>query len=87
MISFELKKYSNFHYNLTFKKLVHKRSGEIVEEKGITLYSIPLYIVKVKIANADVESKLGDKDVSLKEYLVEFYKSYKEVCELLKKIL
>lgn len=87
MIDFELEKYSNFHYNLTFKKLVHKRSGEIVEEKGNTLYSIPLYIVKVKIANADVGSKLGDKDVSLKEYLVEFYKSYKEVCELLKKIL
>ena len=87
MIDFELEKYSNFHYNLTFKKLVHKRSGEVVEEKGSTLYSIPLDVVKIKITNADIENKFGDKDVSLKEYLVEFYKSYKEVCELLKKIL
>ena len=86
MIDFRIEKYSNFHYNLTFKKLVHKRNGEVVEEDGNTIYSIPLSCAKLKITNADVQNKFGDRDVSLKEYLVEFYKSYNEVCELLKKI-
>lgn len=87
MIDFRIEKYSNVHYNLTFKKLVHKRSGEIVKEDGNTLYSLPLSYAKLQITNADVQNKFGDKNVSLKEYLIEFYKSYKEVCKLLKEIL
>lgn len=89
MIDFILKKVSDDspHYNLTFMKLVHKRSGDIVSEPGETIYTVPLSLVKNKIAHAETSNRLGDKDISLKEYFSEFYKCYNEVCKLLKKTL
>ena len=44
MINFILKKVSDNspHYNLTFMKIVHKRSGEEVEEPGDILYTLSL---------------------------------------------
>lgn len=88
MINFELKKCSNdIHYDLTFMKLVHKRSGETIEEPGDTCYSIPLSQVKYQLSIAETLNRFGERDVTLKEYVYEFNKVYKEVCELLKKTL
>lgn len=89
MIDFILKKVSDDspHYNLTFMKLVHKRSGEIAKEPGDTIYTISLEGVKNRIAHMETAVRLGDVDISLSEYLSEFRESYKEVCELLKKTL
>jgi len=87
VINFKLEKYSNKHYNLTFMKKVHKRNGEVVEEPDDTLYTLPLSRVKYRIAYNNTINKFEDQDISLKEYLLEFFKSYKEVCELLKKTL
>ena len=89
MIDFILKKVSDDspHYNLTFMKLVHKRSGDIVQEPGDAVYTISLDWVKNRIAHVETAVRFGDKDVTLKEYLSEFYKVYDEVCELLKKTL
>jgi hypothetical protein len=89
MIDFILKKVSEDspHYNLTFMRLVHKRSGDVVQEPGDTIYSISLDWAKNRITHVETINRLGDKDISLNEYLLEFNKSYKEVCELLKTIL
>lgn len=89
MINFILKKVSDNspHYNLTFMKIVHKRSGEEVEEPGDILYTLSLQDATNKIAHQETNNRLGDNDVSLKTYLTEFYKTYNEVCELLKKTL
>ena len=88
-INFILKKISDDspHYNLTFMKLVHKRSGEIVEEPGDTVYTISLNWAKNRIAHMETISRFEDKDITLKEYISEFNKAYNEVCELLKKTL
>lgn len=87
MINFNLKKDKNSNlYCLTFMKMVHKRSGEYVEEPGETLYVVSSKIPYL-ITFAEVSNKFGEQDVSLKEYLSEFHKAYKEVCELLKKTL
>lgn len=87
MINFILKKISEDspHYNLTFMKLVHKRNGEVVEENGDTIYGIPLTEVKNRIVHVELSTRLNN--VSLNEYIIEFQKYYKEVCELLKKTL
>lgn len=89
MINFILKKVSEIspHYNLTFMKEVHKRNGEISQEPGTTIYTISLDWAKNRIAHVETAERLRNKDVSLKEYLLEFYKCYNEVCELLKKTL
>lgn len=88
MINFELKKSSNeVHYDLTFTKLVHKRSGELAEEPGDTCYGIPLSKVKLYITTVETQNRFGDKNVTLEEYIKEFNKAYKEVCKLLKKTL
>ena len=87
MINFIIKKPNDDcpHYNVTLTKMVHKRSGEIVEEPGDTFYGIPLDIIKNRIACENLS--IIDREVSLKEYFILFNESYKEVCELLKKIL
>lgn len=88
MIKFDLEKTDNPNkFDLTFYKIVHKRSGDFVEEPYETLYSIPLTSVKLCITIRNTENVIGDTDVSFKTYLSEYYKSYNEVCELLKKIL
>lgn len=89
MINFTVKKVSDKspHYNLTFTKLVHKRTGEIAEEPGETIYTLPLDSVKCRIAHVETNNRFGNRDITLKEYIPEFYKSYSEVCELLKKTL
>lgn len=87
MVDFILKRVgdNSLHYNLTFMKEVHKRDGTIVKEPADTIYTISLEEAKLRIAHVETAEKLGD--VSLKDYLSEFYKCYNEVCELLKKIL
>ena len=89
MIDFILKKVSEEspHYNLTITKEVHKRTGEIVREPDKTIYTLPLEIIKNRISHAETVERFKNKDVSLKEYLSEFYIVYNEVCELLKKTL
>ena len=89
MIEFIVKRISDIspHYNLTLMKEVHKRSGEIVKEPGDTLYTITLDNIKYRLANMEAISRFGDNDISLKEYLIEYYKCYNEICELLRKTL
>lgn len=87
MIKFEIKDRNGYFYDYSLYKKVQKRNGDIVEELGQTCYGVPLYWIKYILSNMDAQDKLEDGDVSLKEYLVEFNKSYKELCELLKKIL
>ena len=89
MIEFIVKRISDIspHYNLTLMKEVHKRSGEIVKEPGDTLYTITLDNIKYRLANMEAISRFGDNDISLKEYLIEYYKCYNEICELLKRTL
>lgn len=89
MIDFTIKKVSDNspHYNLTFTKEVHKRNGDIVKEPGETLYAMSLDVIKNRITHMEVINRFGDNDISLRQYLHEFNICYKEVCELLKKIL
>ena len=85
IVDFILKKVNNA-YNLTLIKEVKKRNGSIAKEQGDTLYTISLDLVKNILSHIKTQSKL-DNDISLQEYIFEYNKSYKEVCELLKKIL
>lgn len=89
MIEFILKRVAEDspHYNLTFMKETHKRDGSIVTEPGDTLYTLSLPVVKYTIAHSEANSRIGDQDISLKEYIICYKKCYKEICELLKKIL
>jgi hypothetical protein len=89
MIDFSIKKIdeNSPFYNLTFMKEVHKRNGEIASEPDDTIYTVSLDLAKSIISHQETLNKYHDEDISLKEYITEFYKSYKEVCELLKKIL
>lgn len=79
--------FSNGRYNVTFMKEVHKRNGDIVNEPGETSYGITLDTAKNKIAHYQTVKYFGEQNVSLKEYLQQFYKNYNEVCKLLKKTL
>lgn len=85
IVDFILKKVNNA-YNLTLIKEVKKRNGSIAKEQGDILYTISLDLVKNILSHIKTQSKL-DNDISLQEYIFEYNKSYKEVCELLKKIL
>ena len=85
MINFEIEKSSDKLYDITFMKLVHKRSGEYVEEPGEKLYSMPLDKIKAEIAFRELSTR--DDDYTLKQFLLEYLKCYDEVCELLKKTL
>lgn len=85
IVDFILKKVNNA-YNLTLIKEVKKRNGSIAKEQGDILYTISLDLVKNILSHIKTQSKL-DNDISIQEYIFEYNKSYKEVCELLKKIL
>lgn len=89
MIDFILKRVEEDspHFNLTFMKEVHKRNGDIVQEPAETIYTISLEDVKNRVSHVETATRLGNIGISLKEYLVEFRKSYRDVCELLKKTL
>lgn len=78
---------SNGRYNVTFMKEVHKRNGDIANEPKETLYGISLDTAKNKITHYLTVKDFGEQNVSLKEYLQQFYKNYNEVCKLLKKTL
>lgn len=85
MINFELEKSSDNRYDITFMKLVHKRSGDYVEESGDTLYALPLDKIKIEITLRELSTR--EDDYTLKEFMSEYHKCYNDVCELLKKIL
>ena len=88
MIKFDLKKEKDSsRYTLTLMKNVHKRSGEIVEEKGDSFYTLDSSQVISILTHLNTQEKFEERDITLREYLKEYYKSYNEVCELLKKIL
>jgi len=78
---------SNGRYNLTFMKEVHKRNGDTANEPGETLYGIDFDTVKNKMAHHLTIINFGEQNISLKEYLQEFYKNYNEICKSLKKTL
>ena len=63
--------------NLTFTKTVHKRNGEVVEEKGDTLYGLIPEVALNKAAHKSTADEFGDSNVTLKEYIKEFYANYR----------
>lgn len=89
MIDFSLKKSgeNSPHYNITFNKEVHKRTGEIAIEAGDTLYNVSLNNIKNIVTHETTIKDFGNSDISLSEYLKSFNKNYIQVCGLLKKIL
>lgn len=87
MIEFNIKNTEDSKYTIIFIKIVHKRTGEFAKEPGDTLYNISLDWVKYILANEEASVRFKDEDVSLREYIKEYNKSYKDICELLKKTL
>lgn len=73
------------HYNITFIKTIY--NGEKSKESKESVYTISLKQAKNIIAHVETIEKLDDKEISLKEYMSEFHKVYKEVCESLMKTL
>ena len=84
MIEFTIKETDTPHYNLNVLK--YKRNGEIASTKD-TFYNQHLDIIKNRLTNLEIASKFSDSNISLKEYLKEFNKTYIEVCKSLKKTL
>lgn len=68
-------------YNIHFEKEVHKRDGSTAIEFGDKIYCIRLEDARTLISHMKTQDDFGDKDVSLKEYLVQFYKNWKS-CKL-----
>ena len=87
MIKFDLEKTNDTlnRYDITFYKLVHKRSGEYIEEPNEKFYEVPLSSIKREITLRELDTRL--QEVTLKEFMAEYSKCYDEVCELLKKTL
>ena len=88
-MKYEIKKVDDTspHYNLILYKNVKKRDGSIVVDIDTTLYSISLNHIKNGLSHLETSEFFGDTDISLKEYLTQFYKSYNNICESLKKTL
>lgn len=81
MIGYKLEKVSEDspHYNLSFEKEVHKRDGTIVTESYDKLYGIWFKEAISLIAHRETQDNFGDKDVSLTEYLTQFYKNWNKI--------
>jgi topoisomerase IA-like protein len=87
MIKFKLEKISegSSHYNLYFGKNVNKRDGTTVIEFVDKIYTISLKDAESLIANRETQNNFEDKNISLKEYLKQFYKNLK-LCKSLNQI-
>jgi len=70
-------------YNLTFNKRVKKRdTGKFEIEPGNTLYSLTLSHCLNRICHHRTAKKWGEDNTTLKEFLKEFQKNYKELVKL-----
>ena len=75
-------------YNIRFSKKVKKRAtGEYAIEFGDPLYGMTLSSCLNLIAHHRTAKKFEEKNVTLKEFLVEFNKNYKVLLKLCKESL
>ena len=75
-------------YDLTFMKRVKKRdTGKYEIEPGNTLYGLTLSHCLNKIVHKRTAKKWEEDNVTLKEFLVEFQKNYKEIVKLCRETL
>ena len=74
-------------YDLTFMKKVKKRdTGKFEIEPGNTLYGLTLAHCLNKIAHHRTAKKWSEDNVTLKEFLKELDKNYKELLNLCKEV-
>ena len=70
-------------WNLTFYKRVKKReTGKFELELGDTLYGLTLSNALMIIAKHRVAKKYEEENISLKEFLNDYQKSYREIIKL-----
>lgn len=75
-------------YDLTFNKKVKKRdTGKFEIEPGNTLYGLTLSHCLNRIAHHRTAKKWEEENITLKEFLKEFNKNYKELIKLCKESL
>lgn len=74
-------------YDLTFMKKVKKRdTGKFEIEPGNTLYGLTLSHCLNKIAHHRTAKKWSEDNATLKEFLKELDKNYKELLNLCKEV-
>ena len=79
----ELSSPDSERYDLTFMKKVKKRAtGQFEIEPGNTLYGLTLSHALNKIVHHRTAKKWEDQNTTLKEFLKEFQKNYKEIVKL-----
>ena len=81
MINYELKRVSENSpfYNIIFYKNVNKRDGSVEAKANSKIYGIKFDRAINILSHYEAQDNLGDKDVSLKEYLIELRKSWNKI--------
>lgn len=75
-------------YDLTFMKRVKKRdTGNYEIEPGNTLYGLTLSHCLNRIAHHRTAKKYAEDNITLKKFLIEFQKNYKEIVKLCRESL
>ena len=75
-------------FDLTFNKRVKKRdTGKYEIEPGPTLYGLSFVHCLNRIAHHRTAKKYEEANISLKEFLVEFQKNYREIIKLCRETL
>ena len=75
-------------FDLTFMKRVKKRdTGNYEIEPGNTLYGLTLSSCLKKIAHKRTAKKYEEANITLKEFMIEFQKNYKEIVKLCRESL
>lgn len=75
-------------YDLTFMKRVKKRdTGNYEIEPGNTLYGLTLSHCLNKIVHHRTAKKYIEDNITLKEFLIEFQKNYREIVKLCRESL
>lgn len=75
-------------FDLTFMKKVKKRdTGKYEIEPGNTLYGLTLSHCLNKIVHHRTAKKFSEENVTLKDFLKEFQKNYKEIIKLCRESL
>ena len=79
---------AGYFFDLTFMKRVKKRdTGKIEVEPGETRYGVPIFHAFNAIACHKTLKKFGERNITLKEYLVEFDKIYREIAKMVHEYL
>lgn len=75
-------------YDLTFNKRVKKRdTGKYEIEPGNTLYGLTLSHCLNRIAHHRTAKKYAEDNITLKEFMVELQKNYREIVKLCRETL